>query len=84
MTLRHYIMGLWSASSQFFNVLLFFGHPNESISGRSYREPWPLAHKLINTIFFWQKDHCKSAYLNDVKWAENYLEIHEKRQGSAQ
>lgn len=73
-------MGLWSASSQFFNVLLFLGHPNESISGRSYREPWPLAYKIINRVFFWQKDHCKSAYLNDVKWAEKYLELHKQRQ----
>ena len=79
MTLRKYIMGVWSATSQWFNVVLLLGHPNESISGRSYREPWPLAHKLINKLFWWQVDHCKSAYNNDLKWAKEYLAQDERR-----
>jgi hypothetical protein len=66
-------MGIWSATSQWFNVVLLLGHPNESISGRSHREDWQLK-KLINAILFWQVDHCKSAYNNDVKWAKAYIE----------
>lgn len=77
MTLREYITGIWSASSQWANVVLLFGHPNESISGRSHREPWPIAKRLINKILWWQRDHCKSAYTNDLKWAQTYIEQHQ-------
>ncbi len=72
MTLRKYLMGIWSATSQWFNVVLLLGHPNESVSGRSHRENWRLK-KLINAILFWQVDHCKSAYDNDLKWAKTYI-----------
>jgi hypothetical protein len=74
MTLRKYLSGIWSATSQWFNVAVLLGHPNESISGRCYREPWPRAMALINKMFFWQVNHCKSAYTNDLKWAKAYIE----------
>ena len=67
------ITATWSACSQLANVLLLQGHPNESISGRCHREGWR-SKKVINAIFFWQVDHCKSAYTNDLKWAKQYLE----------
>ena len=72
-SLTEYGKRIWSAFSQMLNVVFLLGHPNESISGRSYREPWPTAHKLINKMFWWQKDHCRSAYTNDLKWAQEYL-----------
>jgi len=75
MTLRKYLMGIWSATSQWFNVVLLLGHPNESISGRSHRENWQIK-KLVNAILFWQVDHCKSAYDNDLKWAKTYVAQH--------
>ena len=68
-------MNLWSASSQFVNVLLMLGNSNESISGRAHREVWKVK-KIINAIFFWQIDHCKSAYTNDLKWAQAYIDKH--------
>jgi hypothetical protein len=74
-----YIAHLWSAFSQFLNVLLLNGHPNESISGRCYGEPWPRTMKIVNWLFFWQQNHCKSAYLNDVKWAKSYLAETERK-----
>lgn len=75
MSLRKYPRRIWSASSQWLNVVLLFGHPNESISGRSYRENW-MVKKFINAMFFWQVDHCKSAYFNDLKWAQAYIDQH--------
>lgn len=75
---KRYLGGLWSATSQLANVLLLGGHPNESVSGRSYREVWPSL-KWINRLFFWQVNHCKSAYTNDLKWAQYYLDMHEKK-----
>lgn len=74
-----YIAKMWSAFSQFLNVLLLNGHPNESISGRCYGEPWPRAMRIINWVFFWQKNHCKSAYMTDVKWARFYLSETERK-----
>lgn len=61
---------LWGALSQFLNVLLLNGHPNESISGRAWREPWPRAVRVLNALFFWQKNHCEDAYVGDVEWAK--------------
>lgn len=69
----NWITRLWSAFSQFLNVLLLNGHPNESISGRCYGEPWPRTMKIVNAVFSFQANHCKSAYLSDVRWAREYL-----------
>ena len=52
------------------NVIFFGGFPDESLSARAWRwhnegkREWP--RKLINKIFFWMKDHCYSAYQNEV------------------
>ena len=69
-----YLKRVWSAFSQLVNTIFLMGEPNESISGRCYREPWPMAMAVINTIFFWQVNHCRSAYTNDIEWAKNYLQ----------
>lgn len=53
-------------------------NPNESISSRAYRLDTNLK-SFINGIFFWQKDHCKSAYDYDLKLAYNLIKQHEDR-----
>ena len=55
------------ALSQLVNTIMG-GHPNESISGRAYRENTKLE-GIIDSIFFFQYRHCKTAYLNDVAYA---------------
>lgn len=52
---------------------------NESVSGRAYRENWKLR-KAINTLFFWQEDHCKMAYENDVQRARDLIAAHDQEQ----
>ena len=58
------------ALDQLCNAMLG-GWPDESLSARAWRwhrdakRNWPRA--LINRIFFWQKDHCFSAYDNECK-----------------
>ena len=58
------------AVDQLFNAL-FNGWPDESLSSRAFRDDrdgrrhWP--RKLIDGIFCWQKNHCKSAYENERK-----------------
>lgn len=60
------------AADQFINTL-FGGMADESLSSRAYRHSrdgsrkWP--EKVINRIFFWQKDHCKQAYESELKRA---------------
>ena len=52
---------------------------NLSISGEAYfnrnrsrlRYMW---YKFINLLFFMQKDHCKWAYENDLKFAQWYID----------
>ena len=52
---------------------------NLSISGEAYfnrkrsrlRYVW---YKFINMLFFMQKDHCKWAYENDLKFAQWYID----------
>lgn len=54
---------------QLINAILG-GWPDETLSSASYRmdrdgvRSWPCA--LINKLFFWQKNHCKSAYESEV------------------
>ena len=71
MSLLEYLGRVWSAFSQLLNVVLLFGEPNESISGRCYRQQW-WAERLVNSVFFWQSRHCRGAHDADRKWAEDY------------
>ena len=62
------------ATSQWLNTVLLDGDPNESISGRSYREKWVKTEYIINTVFFWETAHCYWAYINDLERARKVLE----------
>ena len=69
-----YFIHLGDATSQWFNTL-FGGHPNESISGRAYREKkW--YERYINLLLWFDKDHCRVAYENDVSYAAKLLAQH--------
>ena len=72
-----------SALSQLGCVILTWDvtttNPNESISSRAYRLDTKLK-SFINRVFFWQKDHCKSAYDYDLKLAYNLIKQHEDRE----
>jgi len=65
-----YVRKVATALDQLVNAL-FNGWPDESISARAWRwhrdaqRNWPRA--LINMLFFWQRDHCYSAYDNECK-----------------
>ena len=63
-----YIKNVLIAIDQLFNAVIG-GYCDESLSSRAYRwdndgvRSWPK--KVINALFFWQKDHCQSAYTNE-------------------
>jgi hypothetical protein len=52
-------------------------HQNQTISARCYEnrnsKGWKTAHKVINTIFFLQNNHCYKSWLNDKIWAEELI-----------
>ena len=56
---------IFLALDQLLNAILG-GYPDESLSARAYRwdvdgkRSWPK--RVINAMFFWQRDHCYSAY----------------------
>ena len=58
-----YKVALWL--DQGINVVFLAGYPDESLSARAYRwrrdgkRAWPA--KIINALFFWQKDHVKQS-----------------------
>lgn len=68
---------LFDATSQWLNVLLFNGDPNESISGRSYREKWSRSLAVIDSVL--GKGHCKSAYTRDVERAKEIIDMDSER-----
>lgn len=64
-----YIVQLAVAVDQLGNALLG-GYADETLSSRAYRQNhkrrWAVVEKVINTIFFFQKDHCYKAYLAEL------------------
>lgn len=66
------IIRIGDALSQLLNVLLLNGHPNESLSGRAWRTKsvWYL---VIDTILWFDDNHCMTAYTNDLKYARDLL-----------
>jgi hypothetical protein len=72
----HRIMQVLVAIDQLANVIigLFIGNSwsDETWSARSYRNRekslvWTANYKVINSIFFWVSNHCKSAYLSEKR-----------------
>lgn len=60
------------ALDQAFNCLIKlddgWGHPDETLSARAYRlrEQHPWLMRSIDTIFFWDTDHCHESYLSEL------------------
>jgi len=69
--------------SQFFNLALCNGSPDETLSGRAYRQGflqggkgWNRTRKVINFVVFWQTDHCYTSHLQDVEAAKSLRDIY--------
>lgn len=70
------------ASSQLLNVLLSSKvtqtTPNESISGRAYRQRQRKEKyiDLLFKVFRGEDNHCRNAYYEDLRQAEEYIRKH--------
>jgi len=71
-----YLMRVGSALSQLANVVFLNGHPNESISGRSWRCRWRIR-LYIDAFFalFGDPDHCLMSHVNERLWARDLLDV---------
>lgn len=68
------LIRLGDAASQFFNVLLFNGDPNYSISGEAYRKGREQLRQFIDWLFSpFENGHCRAAYENDVRKARELV-----------
>jgi len=70
--------------SQTANLLLLFGHHDQTVSARAYvnrhRPGWRQANAAINAVFFWQKDHTRKSYEADVAFAREVLDYEHSNQ----
>jgi len=66
------LIKIGDATSQWANVTFLNGHPNESLSGRAWRTR-SIWYRVIDTILFFDKDHCKTSYENDVAYARELV-----------
>lgn len=59
--------------SQFCHWFFFGGHHDMTLSARAWvdqdRRGWGLLYRTLNTIFFWQDDHCYESFLADLEFA---------------
>lgn len=70
---------LLDAASQFFNVLIFNGEANYSISGDAYRLHRPRLKRFIDKLMKrWDPDHCRNSYIADIDRAYLLIGDHEK------
>lgn len=63
---KQYILRILVALSQLSNAILG-GNPNELLSARAYRTNNTLLIKLIDLLFFFDKDHCKTSFLFELE-----------------
>ena len=71
---KHILIGL----DQLLNTL-FMGWPDETLSSRCWRweqagiRAWP--RKLVDGLFFWQREHCKSSYESEREGRQSPPEL---------
>jgi len=71
---------LVSLLSRFLNAFLFGGSTAQTLSARSHleapgSEAWERRRRFINRLFFWQPDHCRWAWEQEVERARYILTI---------
>jgi len=77
-SLIQYIFNVLLGFDQFVNTW-FMGFPDETLSARTYRlrnrnSFWKFTHLLINALLFFQKEHCKMAYIAELERKQSPME----------
>lgn len=71
-----YLIRVGNSLSQLVNVVLLNGHPDECLSGRAYRTQTKWAITVIDFLFFWDPEHCRTSYFNDLSNAGRVMSRH--------
>lgn len=82
MKFKQYVVNVLIGFDQFVNTL-WCGYPDETLSSRAHRTQnasafWKLMRKVVDGLFFFQKNHCHAAYRSEVLRRHINLEIKEK------
>ncbi|QIB67184.1 hypothetical protein [Kineobactrum salinum] len=68
--MKRFLLNALVWGSQTVNVLVLAGHPDQTVSARAFvnrdTKRWGVAYKAINTVFFWQDDHCLTSHQEDL------------------
>lgn len=77
---------LVSLLSRFLNAFFFDGSTAQTLSARSHLEAptsavWDRRRRFINRLFWWQPDHCKWAWEEEVSRARYVLSRLGAREG---
>lgn len=70
--MKAYLLALLIAIDQLVNALLC-GQPDETLSSRAHRmrvkghRYWGWTARAIDTVFFWDRDHCRKAYESELR-----------------
>lgn len=76
--MKAYIYGIAASLSQLLNAICG-GHPNMTLSARAHFErekpAWAFIERCINTLFFWQHDHCYWSWQQDIGFCARLDEL---------
>lgn len=80
--MRKYVKNVLIWLDQGVNVILFLGYPDETLSARAYRHyldgTTPYLKTFIDTLFWFDKDHCRTSYENEILNRQLPLEYRDK------
>lgn len=72
-----YLIRIATLFSQAINTIFLLGTPDMTVSARCYinrdKPYWRVAYKVINAIFWFQTDHCRESFEDDIKYAEEVM-----------
>lgn len=72
-SIKGWFMRLLVLISQTVNALILMGNPDETLSARAYRTPWPTVRRILDKIYFWETEHCYKSHQRDIDFAKRLL-----------
>ena len=77
-----YLIRIATLISQAINTIVLNGTPDMTVSARCYinrhKPVWGVAYKVINKLFWFQENHCKESFDEDIKYAEEVMRYVER------
>lgn len=71
---------LVSVVSRLYNAAFLGGSTHQTTSARAHVDHLPRHRAAINALFFWQEDHCRKAWQQEVHEAKRTLAMARRRE----